>query len=174
MDLRQINVPNELFNEDEGKTKESSYDRHPEWFETVGANDYQGGLHLLFCDKMKSERSGAGSHLTKEDYMNNKLEFRIKTYFKDLKKVLKKRIDLPTNQLAQKIITDFNTLLKNGLVQNRYFDRRSNGTKFCDDNGRFQCKPKPKQCKQHFINPYSNKIQRIYFIKWTLDHYKWV
>ena len=76
-DLQQF-LKQDIEKYDREKTKQSTREHHPEWFEPVYPNEKEdGGIN----DKFR----------TKEDYFNNNFENRIKKFFKSQKKSKKQK-----------------------------------------------------------------------------------
>ena len=75
----------------------------------------------------------------------------------------------------KEVLANFRNMLKTNDYHANFFARSSGSPdQYCDECGRFECGGlfDADHCdyKNHFINPYSNKENRILFKTWELDH----
>ena len=118
--ISDVKIP--LDPEDPEKTRESCENMHPEWFRGVKA-----------CK-------------TKEDYFNTKLRGRIKSYIRQITKLLEKKWKNTKNASVYAVEIDramsgLETIAEEEEPKRRYFDRKCNlpSLRFCDEIGKFEC-----------------------------------
>ena len=168
-DLQQF-LKQDIEKYDREKTKQSTREHHPEWFEPVYPNEKEdGGINEKFR--------------TKEDYFNNNFENRIRRFCFKKSKVKKqqgiflKLEDNLDNQLKKKLEAvrhEFHQILDSMKTSRRYFDREKSTDKMCSNLGEFTCKKYSEgewhSCSSHFLNPYRSRGERVLFGSWSLDH----
>ena len=156
------------------KTSATSYEEHQEWFAPVDKFVKFGGLDQKYPSK--------------ESFFEKMLENRVTKYYKKFFKDLEK--DLNSGQKSVKRVEVFKRFCEifkddEEKEKRKYFDRSKPNVRMCTELGEFICKkwgeageePRSPCGKNHLVNPYKCREQRLLFSckfrkvsRWSLDH----
>ncbi|CAE1284349.1 DFFB [Acanthosepion pharaonis] len=117
--------------------------------------------------------NGIKSYKTKSDYMKNRAQNRIRSYYMNAKKRIEETTNLENKDDLLDLLNELSQELSNNQFHGGYFARTDASERICDEMGWFFCEGQFNQnvCeKQHKINPYISHTHRVMFSLWELDH----
>lgn len=114
------------------------------------------------------------SYKTKSEYMRNRAQNRIRSYYMNAKKKIDEDTSLESKEELKDLLDQLSRELSNNQFHGGYFARTAEEKeRICDEKGWFSCEGQfdKNVCdKQHKINPYISHKHRIMFSLWELDH----
>ncbi|KAI5651698.1 hypothetical protein NE865_00035 [Phthorimaea operculella] len=154
-------------------------------FQKYIANAEADGGRTLVSERAQDPKWFEGldpSEKTKEQAMSKRVKDRMRGYFYKTKTALQssdlyvKSKNGRGKKLIDQFILELSKLLESHKYNDTYFNRKAKPeARLCDESGQFQCgglwsNDKCVYAKDHVINPYRSREERIIFQTWNLDH----